>query len=69
MAGQGGGSTLSYLAKLAQQRAKTAMALKISPEPDDAPLTYGQPAQAAKTTGITPEEEMLAATREFLEKF
>jgi hypothetical protein len=69
MSSRGGPSTLAYLAKQAQNRAKAALALKITPIPSGAPLIPNQPPQPAKTQGISADEEMLRAVREFLGKF
>ena len=68
MADRGGPSTLAYLAKQAQSRAKTAMALRITPTPTATPLAPDQPA-TLPIPEVSPDDEMLRAVQEFLERF
>lgn len=65
MADRGGPSTLAHLAKQAQVRARTAMALKITPAPELIPSAPIEP----HVEEVSPDDEMLRAVREFLERF
>lgn len=64
-----GGSSLSFMVKQKAARARTALQLGITGKPRGGPMKRVVPAQAAKTTNITPEEDMLGAVRTFLMKF